>query len=677
MPNYGPNFRTVCNDLVDFSDTTETLAFTKRNALLGYQKATDTNFIFCSDGTPLDYIAEGIVADSKGDYYVRVEALLPGMIIEIPDVGKVKIVTAQLGKLFTNRLPGHGINTLQLTEDLLNANERDMNVWILTIDKNLFDDNESCAQLYEWFGTKGSTVYLNGEKLKIQMNKEIFDLMKKDSALTPTQLRDMYYNIKSVNNKWTETNLNHNESDLAKVSAEQHLDRGEWVEFITEMLNEFTRDQQFKDTAATQTTAGGYSIYGNPLEVFINKEGYELNEVYAKSMIGIVQADQILDVFLGNNRMNGVNDIVKKENTNKIFVPTKDYTHMQGAWDKAFGTIWGNLCDAKTMKNGISSMGANHGDIGFYGYLYEVENTQRHKGIAKELFDAFVKGRTAINNNDYPTRDICICIIRRLVSRVILQKTLDYLDKCISTVTQVGVINNPSPNRIRDLSEAMGFLYASTFTHRDFNYLTIYDREYNPYVTTELLISAKVLKTTGFGLSSKYSLDTSTWDLLGKEGIDTLKTLRLIVSAGLLENDPALYLDVVTNKWVKTPLTDVKYTFFTAESLNNAGKLSTFSIPLPFYPPADTFYGSKNYVETISAFAVPTNLVTNAHHPELMRNEIGSMSLSSEQIGGTGGEFVGGMKLPTQAIALKIGTPIYLNPLVQWDNHGHTWGFLE
>ena len=292
-------------------------------------------------------------------------------------------------------------------------------------------------------------------------------------------------------------------------------------------------------------------------------------------------------------------------------------------------------------------------------------------------FDAFVKGRTAINNNDYPTRDICICIIRRLVSRVILQKTLHYLDKCISTVTQVGVINNPSPNRIHALSEAMGFLYASTFTHRDFNYLTIYDREYNPYVTTELLISAKVLKTTGFGLSSKYSLDTSTWDLLGKEGIDTLKTLRLIVSAGLLENDPALYLDVVTNKWVKTPLTDVKYTFFTAESLNNAGKLSTFSIPLPFYPPADTFYGSNNYVETISAFAVPTNLVTNAHHPELMTNEIGSMSLSFEQIGGTGGEFVGGMKLPTQAIALKIGTPIYPNPTVPWLTHGHTWDFLE
>lgn len=619
MPTYGCNFKTVCNDLVEFSDTTETLAFNKNNALLGYQKSTDTNFIFCADGSAIDYKKEGLVPNDKGDYYVRIEALLPNMIIEIPNVGKVKILTAQLGKLFTNRTPGQGINGIQLTNELLNKNERDMNVWILTIDKNLFDDNESCAQLYDWFGTTCSTVDLNGEKVKIQMNKEIFDLMKKDSALTPTQLRDMYYNINNGKCKWTETNLNHNESNLAAVTAEQHSDRQGWTDMIVSMLNEFTRDQHFKDTAATQLSAGGYSIYGNPLEVFINKQGYELNQVYAKSMIGLVQVDQILDVFLGKGKMNGVNDIIKKENTNKIFAPGKEYTLMQGAWDKAFGTIWGNLCDAKTMKNGISSMGANHGDIGFYGYMYEVNNTKRHAGIAKELFDAFVKGRTAINNNDYPTRDICICIIRRLVSRVILQKTLDYLDQSISTVTQVGVINNPSPNRIHALSEAMGFLYSCTFTHRDYYYLTLYDNEYNPYINTQLLLDAKVLKKSE-GLALKYYLDKSTWDLLGKDGIDTLKTLRLAVVNALLENDPPLFLNTATNKWVNRPASNEKYTFFTTDSLNNAGKLSTFSITLPTYPPADTFYSSANYVHTISAFAVPTRLVTKAHGKDIHPN---------------------------------------------------------
>ena len=68
--------------------------------------------------------------------------------------------------------------------------------------------------------------------------------------------------------------------------------------------------------------------------------------------------------------------------------------------------------------------------------------------------------------------------------------------------------------------------------------------------------------------------------MLGKDGIDTLKTLRLVVANALLENDPPLFLDSATNKWVNRPASNEKYTFFTADSLNNAGKLSTFSITL-------------------------------------------------------------------------------------------------
>ena len=633
MPTYDKNFSTVCNNLVEFSDTTETLAFTKRNALLGYQKSTDTNFIFCPDGSPVDYKKEGIVADGKGDFYVRCEALLPGMFIEIPEVGKVKILTVQLGKLFTNRMPGQGVNSIQLTNQLLNENERDMNTWIVTIDKNIFDNNECTKQIYDFFGTQGSTVDLNGEKMKIQMTQEIFDLMVKDSNLTPTQLVDMFYNSQGVECQWTENYLNYNESNVAAVTAQNHGDSFAWVNMIVSMLNEFTRDQQFKDTAATQTTPGGYSIYGNPLEVFVNEKGYELNQVFAKSMIGAYQVDQILDHFLGEDQMNGPNDIVKKENSNCVFIPGKDVTRMQQAWDSAFGTIWGNLPDAKTMKTGISKFagkadGAPYSDVGsgFYGYLHKVNSRRRHAGIAQELFDAFTKGRTAINNKDYTTRDICICIIRRLVSRVVLQRTLDYLNESISTVTQKGVINNPSPNRIYYLSEAMGFLISCTFTHREFDYLKIWNRRNHPYISTELLRCVKLLKAFGVGEFSQYSLDKSTWNLLSSEGVDTLKFMRMVVSSALLENDPPLYLDTTTNTWVKDPAQGVAYTYFTAESLNNAGKQSTFTISLPTYPIPDTFYDSPKYVETISAFAVPTSLVKTSSYPELFTNNAGGAS---------------------------------------------------
>ena len=556
MPAFGPNFQTVLNDLLEFSETTETLVFNKRNALLGYEKMTDTHFIFSEDGTPVDYKKEGILPNSNGNYYLRVEALLPKMMIHIPDVGKVKIVDAKLGKLFTHRAPEQAVNSLQITKELLDANERDMNVWIFTIDKDLFNNSEACKSLYDWLGTTGSTVDLNGEKLKIQMNKEIFDLMVKDSELKPTQLVDMYYNTKGVNDKWTITNLLYNESDLAAVTAQKRSDRMGWVDMIVSHLNEFTRDQQLKETAATQTTAGGYSIYANPLEVFVNKMGYELNQVYATTMVGAFQVDQILDKFLGKDHMNGPNDIYKKENTHKIFVPGKEYTHMQGAWDKAFGTIWGNLDDAKTMKKGISKFAVSESDIDFYRYLYEINERPQYSGIAQELFDAFVSGRTAINNDDYVTRDIKICIIRKLVSRVILQKTMDYLDEAISTVTQVGVINNPSPDRIHALSQAMGLLYSCTFTNRGLDYLTIYDKHHSSgdqtsYVSTQFLLAAGVLKQTGTGATLKYELGQSTWLLLSKEGIDLLKACRYVVAHGLLENNPPFIYDSVKKTWEK------------------------------------------------------------------------------------------------------------------------------
>lgn len=623
MVKYDVNFSTVCNNLVEFSDTTETLAFTKRNALLGYQKSTDTNFIFCPDGSPVDYKKEGIDADGKGDFYVRVEALLPGMFIEIPEVGKVKILTVQLGKLFTNRMPGHGVNSLQLTNELLNENERDMNVWIVTIDKNLFDNNECCKALYDFFGTQGSTVDLHGEKMKIQMVKEIFDLMVKDSNLLPTELVDMFYNSQGVECKWTENYLNYNESNVAAVTAQNHGDRMAWIGFIVGMLNEFTFDQQFKDTAATQTTPGGYSVYGNPLEVFVNKKGYELNYVFKNLMVGAYQVDQILDHFLGETLMNGPNDIVKKENSNCVFIPGKDVTRMQQAWDSAFGTIWGNLPDAKTMKTGISKLKGDHGDNGLYSFLYEMNLRRRHMGIAQELFDAFTKGRTAINNKDYTTRDICICIIRRLVSRIVLQKTLDYLNLSISTVTQKGVINNPSPNRMQYLAIAMGLMMACTFTHRELDYLKIWNRRNHPYISTELLTCVALLKVEGAGDLAQYGLGESTWNLLSKEGVDTLKFMRMVVSSALLENDPPLYLDTTTNAWVKDPAPGVAYTYFTSESMNNAGKLSTFTFNLPTYPVPDTFYDSPKYVETISAYAIPTALLTSSVHPELTTNQLG------------------------------------------------------
>ena len=90
-------------------------------------------------------------------------------------------------------------------------------------------------------------------------------------------------------------------------------------------------------------------------------------------------------------------------------------------------------------------------------------------------------------------------------------------------------------------------------------------------------------------------------------------------SAGLTIYDGSnCYLDTATNTWVHAPvLAPNEYTYFTAESLNNTSRKSTFTMELPKNPVKDSFYNSPEYVETISAYAVPTVLVKDSYHPEL------------------------------------------------------------
>tara|TARA_B110000008_G_scaffold86375_1_gene88166 strand:- start:834 stop:1145 length:312 start_codon:yes stop_codon:yes gene_type:complete len=99
--------------------------------------------------------------------------------------------------------------------------------------------------------------------------------------------------------------------------------------------------------------------------------------------------------------------------------------------------------------------------------------------------------------------------------------------------TQVGLLNAPSPDRVFEMSKATGYLISGIFTHKDYNYLTIYNNEYNPFITLEFLVSAGILVNDG----TKYLVGTSTWNLLDTaDGIATLKTLKLKLESALMEN---------------------------------------------------------------------------------------------------------------------------------------------
>ena len=524
-------------NLVQFSDTNETLVFSRNQSFKSYDAKTKQDLILNEDGTPIDYKLWGIVPRSNGNYYIRIEALIPGLIFVVPDAGQVKISDIQKGHMITNVMQDKAVHTFELTKNFLNDEGRDKYVWVVTLNKDFLDelDDTVCKIIYNWFGVSGaSTVDFNDEKLMILMNQELVAKMDQKNVIKANELVNMFQNNDTGEPKWTNVALNYNETSLVSKVSQQHPDRLLWEGIFTKLFTQMEVNEAFKGVAATKTTPGGYVIYGNPLELFLNDKGYDLQQLYAKGMLGINQADQIIDVFLGEDRMNGVNNVIKKENDEKLFVQGTEYTKMLHSWDKAYGMIWGALSDSKTLTNGISRCaGDNQNAVGLYKSLYDVSNKELYKTIAQELFDAFKKGRNAILLNDYLTRDIQICVIRRLVSRVLLVMALHHLDKAISMETQVGILNAPSPDRIFEMSKATGYLISAIFTHKDYNYLTIYNNEYNPFITLQFLVDMGILVNDG----TKYLVGTSTWDLLDTvDGVVTLKTIKLKLESTLIEN---------------------------------------------------------------------------------------------------------------------------------------------
>ena len=538
---YFDGVHTINNDFVQPSKTKETLVFSRKHSVKVYDGATKTALLLNGDGTEIDFEKFDVVPRlGSGDIYLRVEALLPGLIVVIPDFAQVKITDVQRGHLFSNRMVDHSVTPVEINKTLLEDSERDMNVWIVTLDRDVYkNDRETvCKAIYNWFGVKGATtVDYNDEKMIVLMNQEIFDRMQGMTATNVTNVEEL---VNMFDNKdgasWTNHILDYTKLKVSDMVGAGDIDRENMLYFYRKMLSEEASNRKNLGTvAATKTTAGGYSIFGNNLKVFLNNKGYDLSQYYPRSTSGAVQVHQILNIFLGKERMDGPNNIVQLENTSNIIVPDTNYTKMIHAWDSAFGMVWGALPDATTMKTGISCKGKMNSS-GIYGDLYDVNMTEKNSGIAQKLFDCFIRGRSAIINNDYLSRNIEIGKIRQLLSRVLLEKAAEELNNAMSLSTQVGSLNAPSPNRVYHVSRAMGFLMSLTYTKKEYNYLKIWDEE-GPYITKRDLLDAGVLVNNRNGNVGGYDFGKSIWEILDvNKNMTELKTFKLMVDKAILEN---------------------------------------------------------------------------------------------------------------------------------------------
>ncbi|WP_116125189.1 DUF4856 domain-containing protein [Lewinella sp. IMCC34183] len=216
---------------------------------------------------------------------------------------------------------------------------------------------------------------------------------------------------------------------------------------------------------------------------YVNAQGLEYNQAFAKSLIGGLMLDQTLNNYLSP----AVLDEADNRQTNDAGTPADGavYTTMEHKWDEAYGYVFGAAADPADP---LATLGDD--DSFLNEYLDRVNDDPDYAGIAAEVYEAFRTGRAAIVAGDYATRDAQADRIKERLSRVPAVRAIFYLMRGADAIE-----TGSSPTAaFHALSEAYGFVYALQFTHDPATGAPYLDRE------EALQIQARLLGDGAHGL---------------------------------------------------------------------------------------------------------------------------------------------------------------------------------
>lgn len=216
--------------------------------------------------------------------------------------------------------------------------------------------------------------------------------------------------------------------------------RGFITEYADVVSTSFSTDAE-AGVAGSHTGAGGRTVR-------INGKGMELNQVFAKSLIGALVMDQVAYGYLSATKIgDGVENVALEDG--------KNYTKMEHHFDEGFGYVYGQESDITAAASPDGS------GVLFAKYLKKV-NASEEPGIATEIYDAFKMGRAAIVANDSEVRDAQAEIVKTKMSRVILHKAAYYLRGAAEAKSAAAV---DYADYFHGLSEGYGFVLSLQFTY--------------------------------------------------------------------------------------------------------------------------------------------------------------------------------------------------------------------
>lgn len=322
-----------------------------------------------------------------------------------------------------------------------------------------------------------SNVNYLGQTQRLDMVAELKTYMSTGNTsltvLSAQKMKEMYQNI---NNQFTGTGLNTSGKDIkSKVFS---LDQNLFENFMDSL-----------SAASTSTVAGSNGVAGvvvNPNDAtkkyLCDKNGIEWTQVIEKGLMGALMYYQTTAVYLDASKIGNSVD-----NTNVV---AGQGTNMEHHWDEAFG-YFAVPIDFPTSTSGIR----------FWGKYCNDRNAII--GSNATIMNAFLKGRAAISNKDYTTRDAQVVIVRDGWEKVIAATIISYVNSTKTNITNDAIRNH-------NCSEIKGFLM---------------NFKYNP---TKKLTSTEIAQLETYLGNNFYNISAANLDqikdmLSTKYGLDSVK----------------------------------------------------------------------------------------------------------------------------------------------------------
>lgn len=271
----------------------------------------------------------------------------------------------------------------------------------------------------------------SGQDTRLDMLKEIIEYMEsanEGASVNAAQLQGMFMND---NYTWQNADLNNSTKNLGdKVSTE-----------VSSYYGSLFQDMESASTSG-QTASNGVAgtMTSNGKTRVFNKMGLEPAEITEKLTMGAVFYYQATSVYLSDAKMNVDNETVEEGKGTK----------MQHHWDEAFG-YWGVPHDFGTSGFEYDKKADYHRFWAKYTHVID-----QHLNVSAPLMDAFIKGRQAIINKDYGTRDAAITEVRNTWETIAAAMAIHYINGAKANIADDMIRNH-------ELSEGIGFLMSLRF----------------------------------------------------------------------------------------------------------------------------------------------------------------------------------------------------------------------